>query len=110
MPESDLLPLLIDRLLTNSDATIAQLARMEAGTAQRLDRIDMRLTDGDRRMAHLDGRLNTVERRPSRSTTVQTIGSIEKLIKRWAAWLAPLAALWATGSLETAAKLMALLK
>jgi hypothetical protein len=109
MPGSDLLPLLIDRLLTNSDATIAQLARMEAGTTQRLDRIDLRLSEGDRRMAHLDGRLSKVEQRPPKSSAVQTISALEKLVKRWATPVVWLIALWMSGSLDMAAKAVALL-
>lgn len=108
-PDTSLLTMLLDRLLESSNATLSRLERMDQSTGQRLDRIDTRLADGDSTLTHLAQRVTRLEQRPRRSTMAQTIGAVEKLTKRWATGLVWLIALWASGSLEIAAKVVAVL-
>lgn len=78
-----------------------------------VDRIDRRLVDGDRRMdrhseiiARQDERLANIERAQGGDGATR----VERLIARWLAYLIPAAALLATGSWDTATKLLSTLK
>lgn len=81
-----------------------------------VDRIDRRLVDGDRRMdrhseiiSRQDERLASMERAHHQSKG-DGATRVERLIARWLAYLIPAAALLATGSWDTATKLLSALK
>ena len=98
------MPVLMGRLLEGQSHIIRSV-----------DRIDRRLVDGDRRMdrhseiiARQDERLANMERAHQSKGDGAT--RVERLIARWLAYLIPAAALLATGSWDTATKLLSTLK
>ncbi len=98
------MPVLMGRLLEGQSHIIRSV-----------DRIDRRLVDGDRRMdrhseiiARQDERLSSMER--AQQSKGDGASRVERLIARWLAYLIPAAALLATGSWDTATKLLSTLK
>ena len=81
------LPMMLGRLLERSEHLLLGQGRIE-----------QRLEAGDARFQKHEDRIAKLEQRP------EEVSRLERLIKRWAAYLIPAGVLLATGSLETAIK------
>lgn len=97
-PQDGLVHTLLMRLMDHSDATMASLGRIET-----------RLEHGDDRMDGHERRIARLEEGPSKAGGDQP-SRVERLAMRWAAYLIPAFALWATGSWDTALKVLAAIK
>lgn len=89
----------------NIGLMLGQLMQGQRETFGRLDKIDDRLVQGDKRMSSIEDSVKKLEKPASPSS----LGTTERLIKQSLQWAVPGGVLWWTGSIDQALKVLAAL-
>lgn len=99
------------RISERMDHQISLATQYRHETRADLREIKDRLAAGDLKHQDFESRLGAVEIRPSAARDgLETVSTIEKVVKSWATWLLPLLVAWATGSIDAAVKIAGILK